>query len=169
MPSYATAVQWIVPASGTIISGQGSTSLVVEFAGSTLATDSIKAMGVNACANSSQRKLKVTALAACRSAGNERVENIATTRNKSAVPIINNEFDITAMPNPSHHHFILQLTKTNLYDPVFLQVADATGRPIETKQHVPNTIVIGAAWKPGIYFVTFIQGSKKKNIRLVKL
>ncbi len=172
IPSHATSVLWTVPASGVIISGQGTTSLVVEFAGATLSTDSIKVVGVNTCGiSASQRKLKVGVLSSCRIAGRSNEADIPPAITKTATPVLNTnaELEITVMPNPSHQHFTLQL-KSAGNTTMSMQVTDATGRAIESKQNIQanQTMVIGDAYKPGIYFATFIQGKNKKVLRLVK-
>jgi hypothetical protein len=173
LPSGATSVQWTVPASGSIISGQGTLSLVVQFGGTTSSTDTIRVVGVNGCGNSaSQRKLKVGVLPACR-AGNEETVPPVNTFSKSNTllkEITSEDFDIVAMPNPSSQHFTLKLTGVDRNFTTVLQVMDATGRMIESKQNIQtNQVIIGDAYKAGIYFVKIIQGNKKKFLRLVKL
>ncbi len=172
MPGNATSVQWTAPPSGTIISGQGTLSVVVEFAGATSSTDSIRVVGKNDCGTSaSQRKLKVGVLPSCR-AGKSNEENIPTANAK--VPLVDkntHEFEVAVMPNPSQHQFNLVLTGKDYKTPVSLQVVNTTGRSIESKTTIQNnqTITIGNNWSSGIYFVTLIQGQKKKVLRLVKL
>ncbi|MEO8768449.1 MAG: T9SS type A sorting domain-containing protein [Ferruginibacter sp.] len=174
LPSGAVSVLWTVPASGTIISGKGTLSLVVQFGGTTSITDTIRVVGVNGCGiSASQRKLKVALLPACR-AGNEETVPPVNTFSKLTTTlkeIATEDFDIVAMPNPSRQHFTLQLKGTGSNIPIKMQVVDVAGRSIENKQDLVNnqTITIGDAYKPGIYFVTFIQGDKKKIIRLIKL
>lgn len=174
LPSGAVSVQWTAPASGTIISGQGTLSLVVQFGGAISSTDTIRVVGVNGCGiSTSQRKLKVGVLPACR-AGNEETAppvNTFSKPNTLLKEITVEDFDIVAMPNPSRQHFTLQLKGTVINASINMQVVDVAGRSIESKQNIENnqTIIIGDAYKPGIYFVTFAQGNKKKILRLIKL
>ncbi len=174
LPSYATSVQWTVPASGALISGQGTLSIVVEFAGPTSATDTIRVIAVNDCGSSAQKKLKVALLTGtCRNAGKSNEQNVPPAITISTPTEISNitEPNVTVMPNPSQHYFNLLATGYDPKIPIRMQVTDATGRTIETKQNVLNaeTIQVGQNYRPGIYFATFIQGTRKKIIRLVKL
>ncbi len=171
LPSYATSVLWAVPANGTIISGQGTLSLVVEFTGPTTLTDTIRVVSVNDCGISSQRKLRVAILPACRPAGKGGNENLVPAVSKANPGLQDNlnELEVTAMPNPSQHHFILHIPVDNLNQLTNMQAFDAAGKPIENRQNIQNTISVGENWKAGIYFVTILQGTKKKTIRLVKL
>jgi hypothetical protein len=177
LPSYSTSVLWTAPASGTIISGQGTLSLVVEYAGPTAVTDTIRVVAVNDCGTSGQRKLKVAALAGtCRAGKNVEQNNevnIPVTATKVKTPLSNSkeEFDITAMPNPSNQYFTLRLTGTDINTPIILHVVDAAGRLIESNQNIQGqqTIMIGENYKTGIYFATIMQGKKKKIVRLIKL
>ncbi len=170
LPSHATSVLWTVPASGTIISGQGTLSLVVQFSGPTSITDTIRVVGVNDCGTGSQRKLKVAALTgSCRSAGKGNEQNIPSVITKATVTNNTSELDVTVMPNPSQQYFTLQLTAADIKIPVMIQVTDATSRTIEIKQNIKGTITIGDMYRPGIYFATIIQGEKRKTVRLVKL
>ena len=131
LPSYSTSVLWTVPPGGTIINGQGTLSLLVEYGGPTAITDTIRVVAVNDCGTSIQRKLKVAALTgSCRAAGKNSKQNneasIPVTTTKINTPVLNtkDEFDITVMPNPSHQHFTLQLTGVNINLPVNLRVVD---------------------------------------------
>ncbi|MFT3909188.1 MAG: T9SS type A sorting domain-containing protein [Ferruginibacter sp.] len=174
LPSYATSVQWIVPPGGMIISGQGTLSVVVEFAGPTSVTDTIRVIGINDCGTSTQRKLKVAALTgSCRSAGKTNEQTVPPAITKATAALTTNpiEQNITVKPNPSQQYFELLTTGYDPGMPVNMQVTDAAGRTIEAKQNIQNnqTIKIGEAYKPGIYFATFIQAGKKKIVRLVKL
>ncbi len=170
LPSRATSVQWTAPASGTIISGQGTLSIVVEFAGPTSVTDTIRVVGVNDCGISAQRKLKVAALTgSCRSAGKSNEQNVPSPITKTTVTNNTTELDVTVMPNPTQHHFTLQVPVGNSRQAINMQVFDANGRSVESRQNIQSTISVGENWKAGIYFVTILQGTKKKTIRLVKL
>ncbi len=169
LPGNATSVLWTVPASGTIISGQGSLSVVVQFTGATSSTDSIKVVGVNDCGTSvSQRKIKVGVLPACR-VGKDNGENNIIAKNKTTLSNTAGEFDLSVFPNPGHQHFTLQLTGFDISRPVKIMVTDIAGRPVESTQIIQSSLTIGDKWPSGSYFVTIIQGSKIKSARLVKL
>src|SRR5690606_23607528 len=58
MPANATSVIWTVPAGGTILSGQGTQSITVEYDGSGIAGN-VTATANNGCGNSATRKVAV--------------------------------------------------------------------------------------------------------------
>jgi hypothetical protein len=72
-------------------------------------------------------------------------------------------------PNPAQHYFNLRLESgSNL--PVQLRVVDAIGRLIDGRENVaPNTtLTIGQQYRPGIYYVQVLQGSKQVTLILIK-
>ncbi len=171
-PQYSNGITWTIPASGTVIS-YGTYSVEVEFDGTTSPSDTVSVVGFNDCGISlSPRKIRVPLFTStCRFAGKGNDENNtnAIAKNKPAGLNTNTEFDVTAFPNPGHQQFTIQLTGIDFSTPASLQVTDATGRQMESMQHIQNTITVGNNWKPGMYFITVIQGNKRKMIRLVKL
>jgi hypothetical protein len=76
---------------------------------------------------------------------------------------------LTVLPNPSNHHFTLQL-QGGTTEPVNLRVVDAVGRTLETKQRMaPNTTLqIGAEYRPGTYIVEAVQGNHRVMLKLIK-
>lgn len=169
IPSYASSVLWTVPPSGTLISGQGTTSIVVQYAGPTSSTDTIRVVGISDCGISSQRKLKVTALPACRPAGEEE---LITLQNRfTPEPTIDMAQDIRVTPNPSNHQFAIKLNDDKSHTKIMLIVLDAQGRIIEkmTPNFANPPITIGSAWKPGVYFMQISRGDKTWKQKLVKL
>lgn len=172
MPSRATSVLWTVPASGTIISGQGTLNLVVEFAGTTTVTDTIRVVGVNDCGIGPQRKLRAAILGACRPAERSIEEQAAipVTKTKNQLSNHNAELKMIAMPNPAQRQFTIQLSGDDNTTLIGIRITDATGRLIESKQHILNnqTIFLGNNYRPGMYFAQFLQGEKRRVIRLIK-
>jgi predicted outer membrane repeat protein len=169
IPSYASSVLWSVPPGGTIISGQGTPVIVVQFSGITSITDTIRVVGVNDCGTSPQRKLKVGVLPACRAADND----IPYAREKTAVPVQDDEGStgISVMPNPTYTDFKLHFSSNDKSTPVVLRIMNGSGSIIEMRKGIipGQSIKIGSGYQPGVYFAEFIQGLKRKNIKLVRL
>lgn len=76
---------------------------------------------------------------------------------------------VTIWPNPSSHTFRLNIT-SDKNEKIHLQVTDALGRAVETRNGVsPNQpLVVGAGYYTRIYLVRVAQGNKKVTIRLIK-
>jgi hypothetical protein len=101
-------------------------------------------------------------------AGRLEVNGAMTSLNASFGSIEN--FALRALPNPSSSQFTLQLQSDNTREAMQLKVTDLMGRTIEARNNlVPNgTIQVGAAYKPGVYFVELSQGGKKQQVKLIK-
>ena len=73
------------------------------------------------------------------------------------------------MSNPSTDKFILVVSGGSKV-PVLLRVSDASGRVIVIRQNqVGEIIQLGSNFKPGIYIAEVIQGTVRKQVRLIKL
>ena len=79
-------------------------------------------------------------------------------------------FTLKAMPNPSTAFFNLKLESSNLTDKVSLRVLDVQGRLVEARDNLqPNqTLRLGDAYRPGIYFIEVVQGIQKSSTKLIK-
>ncbi|MFM9911166.1 MAG: DNRLRE domain-containing protein [Chitinophagaceae bacterium] len=90
-------------------------------------------------------------------------------RSKQSVRNVSEKFGIKILPNPSPHYFILT-TQANNKSTFSITITDILGRVVETKQNIPSngTIIIGENLLPGIYFAQIIQGSEKKQLKLIK-
>ena len=75
------------------------------------------------------------------------------------------------MPNPSAHYFTVAIEGGSVSEKIFLQVTDMLGRVVEQKTNLQtnSTIQIGTNYRPGTYIAEVIQGSVRKQIKLVKL
>jgi hypothetical protein len=80
------------------------------------------------------------------------------------------EFDIRAFPNPSTKQFIIRLESTNAIDKISLRVIDMYGKTLEVRNNLSNgqTIQIGSTYRPGIYIVEMLQGTNRKQVKLMK-
>jgi hypothetical protein len=81
------------------------------------------------------------------------------------------ELQVKALPNPSASYFELELTGGNVSEQISIKVTDILGRTVELKNDLSSNrnLTIGADYRAGIYFVEVIQGTSRKQVKLVKL
>jgi len=157
----AVAYTWTIPSGAQIVSGQGTSTLVVKFPG-TLATGAVlKVLATNGCSVSSALKSSsVLTRIACPTAREEVVlEEVAKT-----------PFSVKAYPNPYTETFNLSLS-TSSEDKVSVVVYDMTGRLIERRDVRPSDMVeqqIGDRYPSGVYNVVVTQGEEVKTLRVIK-
>lgn len=165
MPSNANYVQWTVPAGGTIISGQGTSSITVSYVDAAI-DGNITATGVNGCQNSSTRTLKVK-LSACEAppppapfVNDGNIKGVIGTSVKA--------LNATIFPNPTTDVFRMKVDATGS-ERVQVSVFDVTGRPYTKLVAQPGqTITFGNELKPGAYLVELVQGSSRKVVKVIK-
>jgi hypothetical protein len=78
---------------------------------------------------------------------------------------------INGMPNPSSNYFKLSIDGGEISKKVSLRVTDVLGRVVDQKINLQthSIIEIGSNYRPGTYIAEVIQGSVRKQIKLVKL
>ena len=79
-------------------------------------------------------------------------------------------FDVVVSDNPTHSGFTIQ-TVTNSNERVSFEVTDLNGRTIEKFETTVLTkpVLIGNAYRSGLYLLKVRQGTKQKTVKLVKL
>ncbi|MEO5681661.1 MAG: lectin-like protein [Chitinophagaceae bacterium] len=80
-------------------------------------------------------------------------------------------FVATVYPNPSNANTAFSIrTQTDNNEKVSIKVIDIMGRTVEAKPAVqPNsTVIVGSTYKPGMYFIQVVQGTKTVTLRLTK-
>ncbi|HRN80674.1 MAG TPA: MopE-related protein, partial [Ferruginibacter sp.] len=158
MPSGSTSVLWTAPAGATIVSGQGTLSIVVQYPSSALA-GTVTATGVNGCSSGNTRTLQVK-LPECVASGD------APAYVKSA-PTRHN-LEVSVFPNPSRGAFHVA-TRTNLNEKMQVTITDIQGRKMSGTNLLPNqTHTLGADLKPGMYFIEIIQGDQRIIRKILK-
>ncbi len=163
LPSNATGVIWTVPAGAVIDSGQGSLRIFVTYSSNALSNALVTVSGFNNCGSSSPRVFPVS-LPACPAP----FAKINTPGNQ-----LNTEdlYELKSMPNPTNNYFVLTFKSTDFQIPAMLRVSDINGHIIDTKKNIlpGQPIIVGSNYKNGIYIAEFIQGKKRKSIKLFKL
>jgi trimeric autotransporter adhesin len=78
---------------------------------------------------------------------------------------------INGMPNPSSNYFKLSIDGGEISKKVSLRVTDVLGRVVDQKISLQthSIIEIGSNYRPGTYVAEVMQGSVRKQIKLVKL
>ncbi len=167
MPSNAISAQWHVPASGTIVSGQGTSSIVVSYPGYT--TGIVSVAGNNGCGNGPARSLNVF-IPQCQpeknAGGKAGNNNSAVQRN---LILQNQSMEVSISPNPSTTDFKLQVLTAGR-EMISFKLMDAQGKLVSIREIQPyQTIHLGAGLKTGIYIATITQAGQVKTTRLIKL
>ncbi|MGZ3937078.1 MAG: T9SS type A sorting domain-containing protein, partial [Flavisolibacter sp.] len=94
-----------------------------------------------------------------------------TTTRISTVPVIEaGTFTLRGYPNPSNSQFNLQIQSSNRTDRIQIRVIDLSGKVIEEFNNLngSQSLKIGAMYRPGVYIVEMIQGSQRKQLKLIK-
>jgi hypothetical protein len=148
----ATSYTWTVPASYSIVSGQGTNSIVVNIG---TANGSITARGNNACGSGSTRSLTV-AVVSCARMAEESIE--------SAV-----EFDVVVSPNPFNETLNIRTNGTN-NEKLQISIVDVSGRIVYNNVAIANeTLNISPNLANGIYYVSVTNSADiRKLIKVVK-
>jgi hypothetical protein len=144
----ATGYKWIVPAGATIVSGQGTTTITMNFG---VAGGIVKARAFNGCGNGPYRTLTTT----------------VTCRESASLNAINPDFII--FPNPSSTAFTLQSDGFK-DDQLLINITDITGRLVSKSTVASNELpyLFGSTLLPGIYIAEIISAEHRQVIRLVR-
>lgn len=164
LPSNATGLLWEVPAGATLVSGQGTLSLTVSYP-STAFSGVLKVWGTNNCGLSTSARSMTISLPLCPAAPKFAVNSKGASLDATVLPL-----DAVAMPNPTVSQFIIRIQSSDARQAIGLKIYDVNGRVLETRSGLQagQTIPIGAAYRPGFYIAELIQGTQRKQIKLIK-
>jgi len=146
--SSAISYTWVVPSGSSIISGQGTSAIIMNY-GAT--GGNVKVKGVNGCGAGYNFVLPVTIV--CR----ESVSSFVS------------DLDISIYPNPSNTTFTIN-PHFNNEGTYSLIIRDILGRIVEQYSELDskNLFVFGKLLPNGIYITEVIKGNKRTLIKLVK-
>ncbi len=165
MPSNAVSAEWTVPAGATIVSGQGTVTVVIAVP-STAFTGVVSVVGNNGCGNSAPRSVNInvpacgsfTRVANSESVGKEKVVTKPTATS----------MEVNVFPNPTTTASKLQVITAGK-EKISVRLMDAQGRSFKTFEIMPyQTVEIGAGLKAGVYILEVMQADKIKTTRLIK-
>ena len=161
LPVSANWVQWTIPANGTILSGQGTSSITVAYS-SLAITGSVTATPSNGCGSSKTRVLPVN-LSPCLPPG-PFVKGMNTIHAPQE-----GTYEVSIFPNPVLVEFEVRV-KGSSKQQVQIRLYDVTGkRYIHMITNPGQPARMGKELKAGIYFVEVVQGNRKNTYRIVKL
>jgi hypothetical protein len=79
------------------------------------------------------------------------------------------DLHVSVMPNPSSSCFTIELQCNAAKGKTLMLVSDVLGRTLEVRQlSVSQIFQLGNTYKPGVYFVRFVQGQQSRELRLIK-
>jgi hypothetical protein len=159
----ATSYQWEMPSGATLISGQGSRTIVVHF-NSMSSPDTIRVRASNGCAYSLYRNLIVT----CSTFARGTYVDVTPVEINGAESI-----EAGVFPNPNQGEFTIML-KTNIKaEMATIILLDATGRAIDQLRVPVNqdgSVMARMSLKgiaPGIYNARYLVGRKTGTVKVL--
>jgi hypothetical protein len=147
--SYDWTVAGIAGSNSRIVSGNGSSSIVIDVFGVDTATLSVSVVAINGTGSSTAKTLAIAKTTAC-------VTRIAAEADADA-------FKVVAHPNPSTEGFTISSNVKSFG----VQVYDMLGRSIEQRQMTSES-KIGSNYAKGVYNVIVNQGANVKTLRVIK-
>jgi|GEM_PF-1416548 len=160
MPSNASSINWTVPVGGSILSGQGSTSITVSYSIDAIAGQ-VTATPQNNCGNGSTRTVEVK-LPACPPgfSGTGAKGNQTASENLS----------VQLYPNPSHSRVNMMVTSQQMNMQVTARILDLQGRELKRMVLMPQQLIsFGDNLKPGTYMIEVLQGNQRQVQKLIRL
>lgn len=165
MPANASSLEWNVPNGGIIVSGQGTTSIVVQYHQFQV-NGNVTVRAISNCRNSAFRTQSVK-LPACPVTFTAKNSN-GNSNNKFTEPANSGKTEILIFPNPASADFHIRINETSTKI-VQLKIIDATGKTISILKIPTNeTISFGTALPAGVYFAEWMLNNKKTVRKLVK-
>lgn len=155
IPANSNALLWTLPDGEQILTSELSISVPY---GSSAVNGIISVKAQGDCGYSSVRQLAVN-LPACTPFAKAIAKD----------PRVNDIFDVTVSPNPSHTSFTLKTVSTKT-DELNIGVFDMQYRLIKNfKSHATSVLSFGADILAGLYLIEVSQGGMKKIVKLIKL
>ncbi len=144
----ATSYQWLVPQGATIVAGQSTNAIVVNFGA---VAGKVKVRAINACGNSIYQTSTVSIVC------------------KEVDMFKSHEVEVNIFPNPSAFQFNLTFYSDN-ESSAMLILYDIAGRELERREGITanKAFVFGNNLKSGVYVAEIITGTRKRSIRLMK-
>ncbi|HML57032.1 MAG TPA: M36 family metallopeptidase [Ferruginibacter sp.] len=153
-----SSIQWQVPAGATLLSGQGTNTIQVEYPAGAISGE-VRAQSVNNCGSSAARVLKIK-LPAC-------PEN-PPTYTKAAIEEVQ-PFTVRVSPNPTAGMFQIHVEALSK-EKIQARILNIHGMVVEQFNIVPGlNKQAGGTLKTGVYFLEVQQGMHREVKKLIRL
>ena len=173
-PSYADSIIWTVPSVARIISGQGTTTIRVEYPSNVNLSSLVSATSMNNCSVGSTRYFRVSFNAV--SCPGTIPPVVPTAKD---IPYSSSEFkemkslsdlNVKIYPNPSSDNFNINVT-SSIAEKISVIIYNLQGKEIKRILVSAGGELnkIGAELKSGVYFIRFIQKGMSKTEKVIKL
>lgn len=150
----ATNIQWGVPTSATIVSGQGTPSITVNWGS---IGGNVRALAVNACSNglAVQQRVNIT----CREEMPEA---------ELAAEVIDTPVSFEIFPNPGSNNLSIRINDDMAQNGQIVEILDMLGRKIQNARLTQNITELDMSQAPaGIYFIR-VAGAEQAPKRWIK-
>ncbi len=167
MPANATSILWTIPAAGTLVSGQGTSSITISYPDAAV-SGTVTAQAIANCASSTIRStpVKLPACPVLPFAGKNPVDKNHAVQNSTGLA---GSLDVKVSPNPAVNDFRLDILSAQK-ESIIITVTDNLGRMLKTftaRSGQPTSF--GADWKAGAYLLKVQQGASFITKKLIKL
>ncbi len=157
-PSSTNWIEWTVPSNASIVSGQGTNTIVVSY--SSAGNGSVTATPSNGCRSGKTRTLQVN-IPAC---GSKQIY----TKNANTINPKSSSLNVEVYPNPTQSEFQVSIS-SNSNEKIQVRLFDVNGKKFVTGISNPLQLNnFGSSLKAGVYLMEVTQGKTRKTTRLVK-
>ncbi|MBK7683033.1 MAG: T9SS type A sorting domain-containing protein [Bacteroidetes bacterium] len=148
----ATSYTWTIPAGASLVSGQGTNSIVLNFASTVGNVLALKVKASNACGTSTNKTLNITMLSCPRLANDEKS-------------------DIVLFPNPAKDELTMSWF-TDTDEDLLVTCIDILGQQLMSKNYERSEVAAGikintSNFSNGVYFIRVVQGDLVRTRRFV--
>jgi len=159
----ATQYNWIAPVGATILNGQGTDSVTVQFTSSLVSGSLLKVQAANACGGSAYKSITLTPNTGCR---------VASQSSNNSV--VSSNVATSLFPNPASTQFTVNYT-SEMSKEIMISVYDVLGRKVSESKNLvsngSNSIVVNCEnFNTGVYTVKVIDltNNASETLQLVK-
>ncbi|MFN0187063.1 MAG: T9SS type A sorting domain-containing protein [Bacteroidia bacterium] len=148
----ATSYTWTIPAGASLVSGQGTNSILLNFASTVGNVLALKVKASNACGTSSNKTLNITMLS-CPRLGQDKIA------------------EILLYPNPVKDELTLSWF-TNAEEDLQVTCIDILGQQLMSKNYESEEVAAGikintSNFSNGVYFIRVVQGEIVRTRKFV--
>jgi hypothetical protein len=159
----ATSYNWVAPAGSTILNGQGTDSVTIQFTSSLVSGSLVKVQAVNGCGASAFKSITLTPNTGCR---------VASQSSNNSV--VSSNVATSLFPNPASTQFTVNYT-SEMSKEIMISVYDVLGRKVSESKNLvsngSNSIVVNCEnFNTGVYTVKVIDltNNASETLQLVK-